>query len=182
MQITDKKTLRKELIAMRRNMGADVKKSLDSEIFDKLCRLDEIENADCVLCYVSTEIEVETRRFIQLCLDRGKKVYVPRCDGRIMEFCPIGSLGELKKGMYGIDEPQSETFSYFTERSVCIVPALRFNEKKFRLGYGKGYYDRFLAGFKGISIGLCYEDFVGALAVDEYDLPTDILVTDKSIR
>ena len=99
-----------------------------------------------------------------------------------MKFIKINSLSDLQPGAYGILEPKDgEEITDFTD-SVCITPALSFDEKGYRLGYGGGYYDRFLADYTGVSVGICYEEFIGGIVTEEYDLPVDIVVTEEDIR
>lgn len=182
MQMTDKTQLRKELKKQRREISPNERARRDRLIFERLIGLPQIQTSDMIFCYVSTPEEVDTRAFIEYCLKKGKSVFVPECVGDNMEFCGITSLDELHRGAFGIDEPCGNAYGGKTERAVCIVPGLRFDGEKYRLGYGKGYYDRFLSGFRGISVGLCYEELTGAFPRSEFDLPTDILITEETER
>ena len=100
-----------------------------------------------------------------------------------MEFCVITSFSDLEKGMYGIYEPKKDCTVLEAEKitdSVLIVPGLCFNDEGFRLGYGKGYYDRFISRYKGYSIGVCYKEFMtDEIPTDEYDKPVDTVITDR---
>lgn len=177
-----KKDLRKELISRRKSMEKSYRVICDQAIYNKLIACPEIAAANTVLVYVSTEIEVDTIRFIKEMLHLGKTVAVPKCEGKNMRFIKIDSLDSLKKGAFGIYEPENgEEITNFSD-AVCITPALSFNEKGYRLGYGGGFYDRFAEKFDGISVGICYESFIGAIPLEEFDRPIDILVTDEKIR
>ena len=136
--------------------------------------------------YVSTPIEVDTRALINHSLKSGKKVAVPRCvpGTREMEFYYINSLDELEKGTFNVDEPNPDKSKAATEfkKSICIVPALCFDKRGYRLGYGGGYYDRFLSKYNGYSIGICYNNcIVPKLIHGRFDRKPDIVVTDKRI-
>ena len=102
-----KKKLRAEAREMRRAMSPDRKQSLDRKIKNKLLNLWSVREAKAVLCYVSTDIEVDTREFINALLATGKRVAVPRCEGEKsnMNFYYINSLDELDVGSFGVDEP-----------------------------------------------------------------------------
>jgi 5-formyltetrahydrofolate cyclo-ligase len=101
-------------------------------------------------------------------------------DSLTLDFRTVSSLDELESGAYGIKEPREDSpKAILSERTLCVVPALAFDKQGFRLGYGKGYYDRFLKNFQGVSIGLCKDDFLAdSLPTDKNDIPVDILITD----
>ncbi len=181
-----KKKLRAEAREMRRSMSPEVKASLDRKIKNKLLNLWSLRETNVVLCYVSTEIEVDTRELINALLQSGKRVAVPRCEGEKseMNFYFINSLEELSPGSFDVDEPdpQKNAMVGKTEGSVCIVPAFMFDRRGYRLGYGKGYYDRYLSKYEGSTIGICYgENLQNELFHGKYDRCVDLIVTDKEI-
>lgn len=181
-----KKKLRAEAREMRRSMSPEKKKLLDRKIKNKLLNLWAVREAESVLCYVSTEIEVDTREFINALLKTGKRVAVPKCEGEKsnMNFYYINSLSELSSGSFGVDEPDSvkENAVNTTENTVCIVPAFMFDKNGYRLGYGKGYYDRYLSHYNGTAIGICYdENLKDELFHGKYDRHVDMVITDKNI-
>lgn len=178
----NKKELRAELLRKRRELDTDYRLKKDIAIYNKLTELPVIAEAETVFTYVSTEIEVDTILFIEAMLSFGKTVAVPRCEGKEMRFYAIDSLADLDTGAYGIPEPKGTEEITDYRRSVCITPALSFNEKGFRMGYGGGYYDRFLSEYTGRTIGICYEEFIGDIITEEYDLPVNIVVTEEKIR
>lgn len=181
-----KKKLRAEAREMRRSISPDRKKSLDRKIKNKLLNLWSVREAKAVLCYVSTDIEVDTREFINTLLQMGKPVAVPRCEGEKsnMNFYYINSLDELESGSFGVDEPNPSKHIMIgdTTNCVCIVPAFMFDRNGYRLGYGKGYYDRYLSRYKGSTIGVCYsENLVPELFHGKYDRTVDMIVTERDI-
>ena len=177
-----KKELRKELIQKRRELPHDKKAADDLAVFNKLVNLPSFKSAKKILAYVSTPIEVDTLKLIDYCLETGKEVAVPQCVGENMIFRLIKSRNQLKKGAFGIMEPD-EVLPAVTdfENSICIVPALCFNMAGQRLGYGKGFYDRFLEAKGCYSIGICYEDFIRDFPAEAHDKAVDIVVTDWRI-
>ena len=181
-----KKKLRADARAMRRSMSPESKRTLDRKMKNRLLNLWSVREAQTVLCYVSTEIEVGTREFIEALLQMGKRVAVPRCEGEKseMNFYYINSLDELSPGSFGVDEPdpQKSVMVGKTQGSVCIVPAFMFDKKGYRLGYGKGYYDRYLSRYEGSTIGICNEENLQEeLFHGKYDRAVSLVVTDKEI-
>ena len=181
-----KKKMRAEAKESRLSMEPSIKSTFDKKICNKLLNLWAVRETDTFLCYVSTDIEVDTREFIKALLDAGKRVAVPRCEGgpSEMNFYYINSLDELSPGSFGVDEPdpQKNVMLSITESTVCIVPAFMFDENGYRLGYGKGYYDRYLSRYRGSTIGICYSaNIQKELYHGKYDRSVDLVVTDKDI-
>lgn len=187
MQITvneQKKLLRKVMLQKRKTLSDSEIAVKNSAITEKLLELEKVQSAELILPFVSARGEVGTREFISKCLEAGKTVAVPRCiDGSNMEFCVIHTFDDLEKGMYGIDEPKQHCEIIKAENaqnSVLIVPGLCFSYDGYRLGYGKGYYDRFISRYKGYTVGVCYSEFMtDDIPVDEYDRCVDIVITEK---
>ena len=145
----------------------------------------QYQKADKIFAYWSVDSEVETSDIIIKALGDNKKVALPKCtdkDGN-MKFYYIASLSDLIDGMYGIKEPPTDNLADdFTVNSLCLVPALSFDKDGYRLGYGKGYYDRFLSAFTGVTMGLCYEECLReTLPKDCYDKKVNYIVTNEKI-
>jgi 5-formyltetrahydrofolate cyclo-ligase len=183
-----KRNLRAQYRQYRERMNPVKKSQHDAAILSRFLSLREYENIRTVFTYVSKPIEVDTTELIRSVLATGKKVAVPLCIPETcgMDFYEIHSLKELVSGAYGVLEPDpshSRPAAEAPESSVCVVPGFSFDSQGYRLGYGKGYYDRFLSEFKGITVGLCY---AGCVKLDlphgYYDRPVDILITEKYIR
>lgn len=158
------------------------KRQSDLLIYEKLKACPKIISAETVLVYISTEIEVDTIAFINEMLRQGKTVAVPKCEGKNMRFIKIKDLSDTVAGAFNIPEPKGNDGITDFNGSVCITPALSFNKDGYRLGYGGGYYDRFGKDYGGIMIGICYEDFIGDIPLENYDRKVHILITDKEIR
>ena len=191
MPLTDirpvKAALREKYRNIRTSMTEDEKQNYDRAIAEQVRSLWQYDKNDTLLVYVSTPIEVDTRRIIEQALLDGKKVAVPRCvDGtRNMEFYYIRSMEDLEAGTFGVLEPIVEKTVLMTDYShgLCIVPAFSYDWSGFRLGYGKGYYDRFLSRFDGNIIGICYSSCVQrSLPHGRFDRPVELLVTEKYLR
>ena len=181
-----KTELRQQYKSIRNNMTENERAAADSAILNRLQTLRSYKYAKTVLCYVSTPIEVDTRAIIAAALRQGKQVAVPYCipNTRQMEFYLINSLDELHKGAFSVDEPNPNTAQKLTDysNSVCIVPGLCFDKSGYRLGYGKGYYDRFLNGYTGSAIGICYQNCISnRLITGRFDKSCSVVVTDKQL-
>lgn len=178
--------LREKFKAVRFGYTAEQKAKLDNDIVARLMRTYQYKNAETILCYVSTPLEVDTRLLIEKALEDGKKVAVPKCrpETTTMEFYLINGFDDLEKGTFGVLEPiETKCEIYEGTNSICIVPGLCFDLSGYRLGYGKGYYDRFLTNYSQTKIGICYNDCVQQrLFHGRYDIPVDLLITERYLR
>lgn len=179
-----KSELRKEVKALRRSI-AD-KKAADKRIAGLLFDSRFYKNAETILTYVSLEDEVDTDGIIQQALSDGKQVAVPYCldDNGHMDFYLISSMDDLHAGSFGVREPDIKKCKKLEcyENSIILVPALCFDKNGYRLGYGKGYYDRFLQNYSFISAGLCYNSLVRMqMPTDSHDQRVDCIITDEKI-
>lgn len=182
-----KTELRQKYRSLRQNMSQEIKDRYDKAIADQVMRLWQYKRQSVLLIYVSTPIEVDTLRIIQCALNDGKRVAVPRCipNTRNMEFYYIRSLQDLEPGSFGVLEPNPNPANLYkeSEGGLCIVPAFSYDWRGFRLGYGKGYYDRFLSRFEGNMVGICYSECVQrSLPHGRFDRPVELLVTEKYLR
>lgn len=171
----------------RRRLSPTQKAAMDEQITRRVLSLWQYEKQDLLLTYVSTAIEVDTHAIIDRALADGKTVAVPRCvpGTRRMEFYRISSRQELSPGTFGVPEPTPDPDRLLTnfEKGLCLVPALCYDWMGFRLGYGGGYYDRFLATFGGAIVGLCYSGCIRrSLPHGRHDRPVDLLVTERYLR
>ena len=181
-----KQSIREESRKRRTEMEEQRRRERDEKIANNVRRLHQYSPSSTLLIYVSTPIEIDTKKIIENAWADGKKVAVPRCipETRLMEFHYISSFDDLKPGSFGVLEPD-ETLPIVEDFSGClmIVPAMQFDIYGFRLGYGKGYYDRYMSRFTGVSAGLCYsEELRRHMYHGRYDKPVDIIVTDRYIR
>ncbi len=179
-----KNSIRSEAKEYRINLNTKVKKELDNKILNNLLSNKEIGESNTVLCYASTPIEVDTIDLINTLIQNGKNVALPRCVDRTrdMEFYLITSLDQTEKHTFGVMEPNPEVCEKLRDfrNSVCIIPGLCFDLEGYRLGYGKGYYDRFLSSFRGYKIGICYDECIkNKLPKGFFDVAADIVITEK---
>ena len=184
MQI--KNELRKELSEKRRCIIS--KSHRDNIICQNLMCSDLYLNAKQVLLYAALDDEINIDECIIDALNLGKKVALPRCINNCgdMEFYYINSLNDLKSGHFGVREPEINSNNVVNPLNlydaICIVPAIAYDKSGYRLGYGKGYYDRFLKKSTALSVGVCYNDLVrDKLPINEFDIAVDYLVTENGL-
>lgn len=182
-----KNELRQKQRAYRTSLPAEKKKNADRKIAGRLFSLPQYRRAELLLIYVSTAIEVDTRGIIAKAIADGKQVAVPRCvEGtRLMEFYRIQSIEELSPGSFGVLEPAPDPQNRVTDfsNSICVIPALGCDLKGYRLGYGGGYYDRFLHGYSGCKALIIYKaNILKKLWHGRYDVPVDFVMTEYFTR
>jgi 5-formyltetrahydrofolate cyclo-ligase len=175
-------------------MTPDERAEKSKLILKMLVGTDEYRNAENILTYVSTGSEVETIEFIKLCLADGKNTFVPKVYGSEMKFIRINSLDELAEGYYGILEPKQDEpvwddkgysgeESTTTAKTLCIMPGLAFDNHFNRIGYGGGFYDKFLQKHLNIfRIAICFEcQIVDAIEAEDTDINPVMIITDREV-
>lgn len=183
----EKQRLREEHLAAREALSEQERSVLDDRITQKLLAASEYVEATTVLTYVSISSEVSTRMFIESALRDGKTVAVPRClPGHCLEFVAITSLDQLIAAPFGLLEPPKELPALTEEQmdaSICIVPALLVDAKGYRLGYGAGFYDRFLSTYPGKKICLVYQQNLSRemLPHTTFDVAVDVVITESDV-
>lgn len=183
-----KRGLRKKFREIRLAMDPQEKAAWDRRITANLLRSPRYRKAKRVLLFVSKPIEIDTHSLIRTALQQGKQVLLPRClnEQGHMEFFAIQSWEDLVPGLYGLLEPDPERcpcIETFQPTDFCLVPGFSFDAKGYRLGFGKGYYDRFLSRFSGVTAGACYHCCTTqSLPHGRYDRPVDYLFTERYVR
>lgn len=183
-----KKELRERFKGWRKGLSVVDKTRRDIQILTRLTSTSVYKSCKVLLTYVSTPIEVDTRGLIERAISDGKTVAVPKCINgtRDMKFYIIKSMADLEPGTFSVLEPIVGKCKELTQfrGSLCIVPGLAFDMDGYRLGYGKGYYDRFLDSTDGIlKAGVCYcACTMNKLIRGKYDMPVDIIITEKYTR
>lgn len=181
MQI--KSEIRKQIISLRKTVSNEQRLEYSHRIAERLFDLRQYKEARQVFCYCSKENEISTEEIIRDLLNGGKKVALPVCDGDEMIFRFINSLDDLEKGSFGVYEPKSSCEAAICgKNTVCVTPALCFNEQGYRIGYGKGFYDKYFSKNPCIKIGLCCERFITDFEPDDNDISVDIVITESSLR
>ena len=180
-----KKILRKEFMTARAGIPTEKKAVADDAMIKSLTEMFCYKTADTILLYYPVKNEIDILKLAEQALADKKRIAFPRCDkdtGK-MTFHAVTSLSELTEGAYGIPEPRATAQAIGNScAALCIVPALAADKDGFRLGYGGGYYDRFLEGFDGITATLVYDSLMfDEIPADEHDMTVDIVITEKEV-
>jgi 5,10-methenyltetrahydrofolate synthetase len=145
---------RKHMLGIRNSLPAADKEAYDRDIFDKLSNLDSFKNAEDILIFCSTVEEADTHRIIEHAISEGKNVYCPKIMDKkkhLMEFYRIDGLSDMAEGSYGISEPaklsDDRVYRFAGKKTLIVLPGLVFDRKGNRIGYGAGFYDRYINRF-----------------------------------
>lgn len=182
-----KSEIRKRLIAMRNAIPREEIEGKSRVIQARLTELEEIRSASTLMIFLSFGSEVLTDDLILWCWGEGKRICVPFCrpESRELTACRIDGFEELEMGHYGIREPNEDLLRPVDggEIEAILVPAVAFDRRGYRVGYGGGYYDRFLpAAPQAAKIGVAFAaQIIGEVPVDAHDLPVDRIVTECEV-
>lgn len=188
-----KNEVRAELLEKRKNILPEDRDVWDEKIANVFLNSISYRFCDIMLAYSSTKLEISTDKIIDKALEQKKIVACPisEVNDNKMSFITIDSRSELIPGEFNILEPPKANKNWLDfinpkesrrPLAICIVPCLSYDEYGYRIGYGKGYYDRFLSSFEGTKIGLCYSDFKSnRLPRGKYDVKLDVIITEKGV-
>ena len=151
-----KKELRQTVLNRMKKLSGKEKEQADSWLTQHLLSSTAYQNAQVIATYLSMPHEVSTAAFIKQAQLDGKRVLVPKTYGQGRMIFVDYDLRHLQKSSFGLMEPTSEEAVEKTEIDLIHVPGVVFNSQGFRIGYGGGYYDRYLANFIGASISSIY--------------------------
>ena len=182
MIVEGKEAIRRRLLRLRRSMDEEKRLKLSREIKRNLFDLPEYRSAEVVMFYMAHDKEVETRVMIAESLN-SKRVLLPKVDIKEGKIVPveIKNLDDVEKGAFGIYEPRGGE-EYSGRIDMVIVPGIAFDLRGYRIGYGKGFYDRFLKKVSSLKVGLAFDfQVVDRIIEDVNDVPVDIVITEKRI-
>lgn len=183
----DKPYLRDFFSEQRQALCAEpeTKKALDREIQARLLISPEYRAASAVLLYMARPSEISATMILYAALANHKAVALPVClPEHRMQFRRIRSLRDVAPGKFGILEPSIECEVLIPDSdTLCVCPALACDMRGYRLGFGGGYYDRFLKDFPGMKAALCYADSLIPMIHEEaFDVKMDVIHTDSFTR
>lgn len=192
--ITDeKRRIRKNVLALRDAMTSEVRMEKSSRITKRLFTTEAYRSADVILTYVNYQSEVITTALIKRALADRKLVFAPKVAGDDMDFYRIMGMSSLKEGYRGILEPSGdeifkEKISFEnSKKTLIIMPGAVFDEKRHRIGYGKGFYDRYLMRMEELGItvhtmALCFEcQVLQNIPYGIHDRKPDFVLTEKRL-
>lgn len=181
-----KKEIRSRLKKQRSLLGADECHNMSHEIYKRLTALELDRDYDNILLYSAIRNEVNTDEYFACLINKAKRIYYPRVCGDEMSFYRVRCLDELNCGSFNINEPDmTDEYTEADGRALMIVPGLGFSYTGYRIGYGKGFYDRYLSSFTkrdtvmAVGVGYDFQLLSSMTFEDEYDVPLDGVITDK---
>lgn len=184
---TDKPFMRRFFEEKRKILSENnkLKRDKDLEIQSRLLLSEEYRRAKIILIYAARGNEIATKGIILAALANHKTVALPKCGlDNAMTFHQITDFSDLVPGRYDILEPKNDFVEIIPDReTLCICPALCCDMRGYRLGWGAGYYDRYLAEHDCIKAALCYSDsLIPTFEASDYDIRMDLICTESFIR
>lgn len=181
-EIEMRKSLRNTMRTARESLSSEMVSEYSSRIVTKLCSFSEIVQSENIMCFLSIGNEIDLRPLVNQLQKDGKQVLLPRVAGKGIMSAVIYEHDKTRKGPFGITEPEGEAFDP-KKIDVVILPGLVYDYQGYRLGYGGGYYDRFLTLLRpgAFICGVCYDfQIVETVFPHAKDVAVDWIVTEKS--
>lgn len=174
----DKKALRRQIRDKKRAMTEEQIVSASLRLGEEFFRTKQYANAMTVYGYLPYNQEVRTVPILQRALDDGKRVAVPKVYGDEMRFIYITGFDDLAISEMGIPEPVSDEPVADDRTALVLMPGLAFDQQGHRIGYGGGFYDKFLASEPNHpTVALCYDfQMLPLLEMDAFDIPVDLVL------
>ena len=174
----DKKALRAAIRAQKRAMTEEMIAGKSEKLGELFVASDAYKNAKSIYGYLPYNQEVRTVAMLEQAIRDGKRVAVPKCYGDEMRFIWMGDLSQVEKGYAGIPEPVADGPVADDPTALVLMPGLAFDPQGHRIGYGGGFYDRFLAQESDHPTLALYYDFqmLDRLETEEFDIPVDAVL------
>jgi len=177
----EKAALRKHLLEKRDSISFDLMEIQSKKIFSKLMKMKIISEAKSVGCYSSIGSEVQTSDIINYLLDDGKSVSLPKVSQDEMTFRKVDDISKLEKGEFDIPEPKDNA-PFQEKHDVILIPCIGLDNQGNRIGYGFGFYDRYLEGNNAVKIALSYsKQIVKTIPISKNDVKMDWIITEKDV-
>lgn len=174
----DKTELRRSIRAQKRAMTEDEINRRSEKLGQLFAASDAYKNAKTIYGYLPYNQEVRTVPMLEQALKDGKRVAVPKCYGDEMKFIFLDDLSKVEKGYCGIPEPVADEPVADDETALVLMPGLAFDPQGHRIGYGGGFYDKFLAAEPSHpTLALCYDfQLLEHLETEDHDVPVDYVL------
>lgn len=177
-----KQDIRRHVLEIRNGVGKEEWEEKSHKIYEMVVSHPFFLSSDVIYCYIDYRNEVSTHAIITKAWELRKKVAVPRVEGDEMNFYYISNFSDLKEGYRGIREPKECSIAD-DQNALVIVPGVAFDKKRNRIGYGKGFYDRYLKRYPFLkTIAIAFEcQVIDEIQTDVFDCKPDILITEEHI-
>ncbi len=183
----EKKTIREEILGNKEEIDKNTLNSYSDSIINTLYNTEYYKSAKTIMTFISFGAEVDTHNFIKTSIANGKRIVVPITIPKTkgLKLSEVLNFDELEIGFYDILTPKEEFIRYVdpSEVDLIIVPGVAFDREGYRIGYGGGYYDRFLADLDHVTkISLAFDmQIIEKIPRDHYDIPVNYIITEKEI-
>lgn len=177
----DKKALRREIAAQKRAMSPEQIEEASRRLAEQLFATEAYQNAQSIYGYLSYNQEVRTHAILQRAMIDGKRVAVPKVFGDEMRFIWMEDLSLVAPGYFDIPEPIADGPIADDDLALVLMPGLAFDHEGHRIGYGGGFYDRYLADHPDHKlVALCYDfQLMDHLDTENHDIPVNLVISDK---
>ena len=174
----DKQSLRRQIRQQKRAMTEEQIVSASRRLGEKLAASELYQQAKTIYGYLPYNQEVRTVPMLQRALEDGKRVAVPKCYGDEMRFIYLDDLSRVEAGYCGIPEPIADEPVASDPTALVLMPGLAFDREGHRIGYGGGFYDKFLAAEPNHpTLALCYDfQMVESIPTEAFDIPVDCVL------
>jgi 5-formyltetrahydrofolate cyclo-ligase len=187
MHMTSKTDIRKTVLASRNALSRQQVESMSRRICERFIRMEEAIRCSTLMAFLNFGTEVITDYLIEWAWREGKRVAVPLClPERQMIASAIETFEDVEPGYFGVREPKKQRLRPVEKNRIDLicVPAVAFDRRGYRVGYGGGYYDRFLSDISNEvpRIGIVFaRQVIDEIPVDRYDLPVQKIITEEEI-
>lgn len=176
-----KKEIREQVLQQRRDMNPEDVASLSGAICRRISEMPEYRNAEDICFYMPVNNEVDLTYMIEQAWNGGKTVWLPKTIGHRMEFMRFDPETPLSEGKFNTLEPESDEMLEPDEKTLILMPGVAFSPQGDRLGYGGGFYDKYLEQWhKCTTVAACYDfQIVDELPAEEHDIKPDFIISEK---
>ncbi|MDQ0222052.1 5-formyltetrahydrofolate cyclo-ligase [Streptococcus moroccensis] len=176
-----KSRLRQEALTKLKALSPDEKVIKDQQLAKAFLASSVYQQSQNLALFLAMPFEIDTDKIIEQALKDGKQVLVPKTFGQGKMIFVVYNPNQLTLSSFGVREPLSETAFPKHAIDLILVPGLVWNEEGYRIGFGGGYYDRYLADFKGQTVSLCYAFQLQAFEAESHDLPVQEVIYELDI-
>lgn len=182
-----KKNLRKEILEKRKELTQNQHEIYSKSIINRILESDFYENAKTIMSFISFGDEVDTHFFIKKSIEDGKRIVVPITisEPRHLKVSHLKNFNELEPGFYNILTPKEEYLRFIDPKEIdlIITPGVVFDREGYRIGYGGGYYDRFLVNLPKVpKVAIAFDlQLIDQVPKEDFDIPVDYIFTENEI-
>lgn len=178
---SDKDIIRQQILDKRKSFTSSEIQAMSDEVMEVVELSGAFQDAKNIFIYYGCNGEVETKPFIDK-WSQEKNFYLPVVVGDQMVLRKYSAQTTFKMSTFGILEPEGNDFTDYKKLNLAIVPGLAFDRKMNRLGYGKGYYDRFFKSVNVSKLGVCFDfQLIDSMPSENHDVKMDVLISENEL-